>query len=392
MTAEQAHRNIVLYRRYLTFNEPLLWGPILITCLIHLGHMELAEIYVMEAVVVLGFVFLEVPSGALADLIGRKKTVVLGSILHLVSMIWFALVHSPFDVWGANIVWMVGASLCSGADSAILYDSLKELGREGEYKRIEGASVGNRLLIVAFCSLATGFMAETHLRVPLLLSIPGVIFSTVSTFFLVEPRAIRTYAAREHFDMMRVSVLFVANHRAVKWIIGFSMLITVSSKVWFFTYNPYFELVQLPMAHYGIMFFLLNVVAWFFSRYAYSLEKQLSERKVIVLMILMMGVPIIFMGSVVAVFSVGVILLQNAVRGFERPFLGAFLNNHLDSENRATVISIRSAISGFAQFVGLGVFGLMVDRWPLPLCLQLLGIAVLMLGAFAVRKHRKIFG
>ncbi|MEN9405341.1 MAG: hypothetical protein RLY47_300 [Candidatus Parcubacteria bacterium] len=391
MTAEQACRNVALYRRYLTFNEPLLWGPILITCLIHLGHMELADIYLMEAVVVLGFVFLEVPSGALADLIGRKKTVVLGSVLHLVSMIWFALIQSPFDVWGANIVWMIGASLCSGADSAILYDSLKELGREGEYKQIEGAAVGNRLLIVAFCSLATGLIAETHLRVPLLLSIPGVIFSTVSTFFLTEPRAIRTYAAREHFNMMKMSVLFVANHRAVKWIIGFSMLITVSSKVWFFTYNPYFELVKLPIAHYGIMFFLLNVVAWFFSRYAYSLERRLSEQKVIVLMILMMGFPIIFMGSVVAVFSVGVILLQNAVRGFERPFLGAFFNNHLDSENRATVISIRSAVSGLAQFLGLGIFGIMLNNWSLPFCLQLLGIAVLLLGVLSLRKYRQVF-
>lgn len=392
MTEAQARRNVALYRRYLMFNEPLLWGPILISCLIHLGHMKLADIYAMEAVVVLGFVFLEVPSGALADLIGRKKTVVLGSVLHLVSMIWFALVHSPFDVWGANIVWMIGASLCSGADSAILYDSLKKLGREGEYKQIEGASVGNRLLIVAVCSLVTGLIATTHLRVPLFLSIPGVVFSTVSTFFFTEPRAIRTYAAREHFDMMKMSVLFVANHRAVKWIIGFSMLITVSSKVWFFTYNPYFELVELPMVYYGVMFSMLNVVAWFFSRYAYSLEKRLNERTIIALMILMMGIPTIVMGSVVAMFSVGVILLQNAVRGFERPFLGAFLNNHLDSENRATVISIRSAVSGFAQFLGLGIFGAVLNNWPLPLCLQFLGIVVLVLGAVALRKHRAIFG
>ncbi len=390
MTGVQAERNIRLYKRYLTFNEPLLWGPILISCLIHLGQMELADIYVMEAVVVLGFIFLEVPSGALADLIGRKKTVVLGSVLHLVSMIWFALVRSPMDVWGANITWMIGASLCSGADSALLYDSLKEAGREHEYKRIEGGSVGNRLLIVAFCSLVTGFMAESNLRIPLLLSLPGVLFSTVSTFFFTEPRAMRTYAAREHFDLMKVSVLFVANHRTVKWIIGFSMLIGVSSKIWFFTYNPYFELVELPLKYYGVIFFLLNVVAWFFSRYAYVMEKHLSERKLIIMMVAMMGIPILFMGSVVAIFSVGIVLLQNAVRGFERPFFGAFLNNHLNSENRATVISIKSAVSGFAQFVGLGIFGVLINNLSLPLCLQILGVTVLVLGTFGVLKHRQI--
>ncbi len=60
--------------------------------------MSLSEIYLMEAVVVGEIVLLEIPSGALADLIGRKKTILLGQFLIFLSAVLFALIDSPLDV------------------------------------------------------------------------------------------------------------------------------------------------------------------------------------------------------------------------------------------------------------------------------------------------------
>lgn len=391
MNEAQAVRNVRLYRWYGTLREPLMWGPILISSITQLGKMSLQEIYFMEAVVLLGFIFLEVPSGALADLIGRKKTVAVGGLFYAGSISWFACMDSPFDVWGANITWMVGASLCSGADTALLYDSLKEVGREHEYKQIEGAVVGNRLFLTALTALATGFLAEQHLRLPLLLSIPGVAVSAIAAFCFIEPQPTKKYTPREQFNLMRVSILFVANHKQVKWVVLFSTLIGAVSKVWFFTYNPYFELVDLDLRYYGLVFFLLNAVAWCFSRYAYTIERKVSEQTTVVLMVALIGIPMFVMGSVIAVASVGMVLLQNAVRGLSAPFFSALINRHLDSENRATVISVKSAVMGLSQFLGLGIFGVMLGPWSLPFCLQLLGITTLVLGTLGVFMYRKIF-
>ncbi|KKS30668.1 MAG: major facilitator superfamily [Parcubacteria group bacterium GW2011_GWC2_42_11] len=130
MEREKALRNITLYKWYVVFREPLMWGPILISCLTELGHMKLGEIYFMEAIVLFGYIFLEPPSGALADLIGRKKMVVIGAGCEVVSIAWFACIQTPFDVWSANIVWMIGASFSSGANTSLIYDTLAELDRE----------------------------------------------------------------------------------------------------------------------------------------------------------------------------------------------------------------------------------------------------------------------
>ncbi len=254
MQTKNALKNIKLFYWFQTLKDPLLWGPILILYIQRIGRMKLPQIYFMEAAVIVLFVFLEVPSGALADLIGRKKTINLGMLLLLVDICFFAAVNGPLMVWTANIIWGLGYVLISGADSAFLYDTLKELGREKDYQKIMGETNANRLLLIAFSSLIVGWLAEFNLRLPLILSIPGITLGWLITCFLKEPRTSRTYSRQKQIDLMKLSILFVANHRKVKWIIGFSVLIVTISKIWFFTYNPYFELVKLDIRYYGVIF------------------------------------------------------------------------------------------------------------------------------------------
>jgi len=391
MKEKDALRNVKLYKLYKTFGEPLMWGPILISCLMNLGHMKLSEIYFMESIVLVGTIFLQIPMGAIADMFGRKKTVLIGSLLLATSTILFSTMHSPIGAWIANIVWMVGFSLCSGADSAFLYDSLKAIGRETEYKKIEGDSVGNRLLITAICSIFVGYLAEYYTRLPIILSTPGVVFSAFIVFFFKEPLTDKKYTPIEQLGIMKVSLLFVSNHKKVKWIIFFVTLIGVTSKVWFFTYNPYFELVGLDLKYYGIVFFILNIVAWFFSKNVSNISKKIKDVNIIILLVLLIAIPILIMSSIPSVFCVGMVFFQNVARGFMGPFFGEFINKHLNSENRATVLSVQSAISGLAQFIALGAFGILLKSYGLLFCLQTLGILILVLGGMGIRKYKKIF-
>ena len=384
-------RNIRLYYWYQAFNEPIFWGPILITYIIHIGQMPLADIYLMESIVVLSLIFLEVPSGALADLIGRKKTIVLGGVFGLFDIIWFSCANSPFDIWVANFLWIIGFSLKSGADSALIYDSLKILNLEKEYKRIEGRSFSTRLLLFAFGSIVAGLLAEINLRLPVLLSSVGVAISLFASCFFKEPNSIEEYSFKEQLNLMKISFLFIINHLEVKWLVGFSSLIALTSKIWFFTYNPYFELVSLDLRYYGVIFFLLNIIAWLSSRYAYLVEKFISEKMIIITIITLLAVPILLMGTFVILPAVSLVLIQNFVRGFSRPFFQDFINSRIESKNRATVISIKSAVDGLSQFISLGIFCLLLNNFCLPFCLQILGVFVLVMGIISVFYYRKIF-
>ena len=118
--SQQYGRNILLYRLYTIFNEPLFWGPVLIASLQNLAHMSLPAIYFQESLVLCICLILDVPAGALADLVGRRRVIIAGRAFLFLDVFLFATMKSPTDALLANILWAVGFSLQSGADEALI--------------------------------------------------------------------------------------------------------------------------------------------------------------------------------------------------------------------------------------------------------------------------------
>ncbi len=393
MKTSMITRNIRLYFLFELLREPLFWGAILITYIQRVSGMTLADIFFMESVCVIGLVILQVPTGMLADLFGRRLTIFIGSGFIAVQLIIISSATSPLGIWLANLIWVVGYSLADGADSSLIVDTLKSVNREDEYKIIAGRAIAWRLLAMALGALAAGYMAEINLRLPLIASSIFILANCAVAYLFVEPprakaenRGFKSYA-----NFMKASILFVANHKEIKWIIGFLALISVVSKLWFFTYNPYFELVGLELRYFGWIFFGLNIIAAISSYYAGWISKRLSERASIIWIMLLIALPILIMGSWVMKAAALMVLSQNLVRGYFTPFTNQLMHCHLNSENRATVMSIKSAVCYLGQAIGLWLFGLALGLFPLPLCLQLLGLFMLAIGLFLFIAYGKIF-
>lgn len=387
-------RNIMIYYVFQLLREPLFWGPVLIMYIQKTSHMSLSAIYWMESAAVISIFLLEVPMGAVADLLGRRRTIFVGSCFLLAEQIVFASSFNPFMVWLANnVLWVIGYSLISGADSSMLYDTLKSLGRENEFKKIQGRSASYRLGLIAICSISAGYLAGYHIRLPAALGVITIALNCGVTYLFVDPPLCgsRAFNWKAHVELMKISILFVANHRRVKWIIGFMALIGVVAKLWFFTYNPYFELVGLPLPAYGWIFFALNVVAAISSYGADWLAKKWGECGSIIIMIALMVVPILIMGFYPCQMAALLVIVQNVVRGYIAPFMDHFLHDHLDSSNRATAMSVKSASVCLIQFVGLAVFGGILKLYALPTCLLILGFSAMAFGLIILVMYFKIF-
>ena len=308
-------------------------------------------------------------------------------------MLMFSLAESRLMMWLADIVCFAGITFVSGADSALLFDSLKFLGREGEHKKILGRALSWRYFLIAICSVVGGYLATINMRLPLFLCLPPMILNwLVAWWFTEAPFAGNSYYdAREHWRIMKTSVLFVANHLKVKWLISFMVLVSVAGKLWFFTYNNYFVEVGLPMWTFGWIFAALNVVAGVFSYRAHWLYSRLGDDISVIGVVLCLGLPILAMGSFVIWPAALLVIVQNFVRGYFEPFINDFLQQYLDSENRATVLSIKSAVTSSVHVLSLLVFGWLLASWSLATCLQILGVSVLTFGAILIWSYRKIF-
>jgi MFS family permease len=386
------HRNITLYKWFVLFAEPLFWGPIVIQSIMVLGKMELSQIYFMEAIVTILIILLNIPTGALADIIGRKKVLIIGQAFLLGSFIGFATMNSPGQAWFANILWAIGYACQTGSDHALIYQTLKNQKEEESFTELEGKACGRRLLLIAACCLFVGPLAEINLRLPLYLCLPFVFIPFVISFFFKEERVINVYSAKKQWEVLKKGVGFVFQKSEVLWVIGFVTLIGGASKLWFFTYNPYFEGVGVELKYYGVVFFFLNLVAWFFSHNASKIEKRFSERYCVIGMILCIGLPILLMGIFPFWFMASLVLVQNIVRGFMRPFTSNFMNRHIDSEDiRATALSTKSTFSDMFTALALSWFGVMNTNLGLFPSMTVLGIIVLVLGFISYLQYRRLF-
>ena len=187
METAKLQRNIRLYYFFEIFSEPLFWGAILIYYLKQVSDMSLSELYQMESICLIVFIFWEVPSGALADLLGYRKTIFTGRSILFIHSVVFAFANSLLLVWTGNLLWAIGQPLVSGADSALIYDTLKALGREKEFKKITGRAKSYRFLVLALSALATGFLTEVHLRLGPWLSLIFLILNLVACWLFIEP-------------------------------------------------------------------------------------------------------------------------------------------------------------------------------------------------------------
>ncbi|MFW2492002.1 MFS transporter [Clostridium chromiireducens] len=100
--------------------------------------MSLIEIGLLESIYHITGVLFELPTGAIADVYGKKFSIITGRIVSVISSI---LMITSNSFWGFGLSFILSAAsmnLNSGAGEALIYDSLKELGEEERYKKIWG--------------------------------------------------------------------------------------------------------------------------------------------------------------------------------------------------------------------------------------------------------------
>ncbi|MCL5011995.1 MAG: MFS transporter [Patescibacteria group bacterium] len=392
MSAKELRNTVTMYQWFVLFSEPLFWGPILIVSLQQLAHMPLPDILFMEAAVIIICVLLDIPSGALADLIGKKKMLIMGRILLLASIAGFATMSSPFMAWVSDIIWAVGYSFQSGADVAFIYASLKSRNSHRLFKKIEGRAAGLRFILMAVCSLAVSGLVLIHPRLPIIISVIPMTIPLILATQFQEPTSTETYNAAKQFRLITTGIVSVVKNIKMRWIVGFSAGIAGISKIWFFTYNPYFEKVGIPIAYYGFIFFLLNLVAWFSSYYAYYITNILSEKGVMVYMVGCIAIPILLMGMFPIWPFAYLVLLQNLVRGIVKPYLGDFMNRHVFSEEtRTTILSVQSSASNLVSITALYCFSFITQKLNLLPSLIILGIVALSIGSLGMWYYQRIF-
>ena len=114
-----------------------------------------AEIGLLESIYHVFSMIFEVPSGAVADVFGRKKTLALSRVFAILSAIVMVLSNSFLTIALAMLFCALGNNLISGTREALAYDSLKLGGKQEDYLRYSSSD----LIVSQLCGSAAILMA-----------------------------------------------------------------------------------------------------------------------------------------------------------------------------------------------------------------------------------------
>jgi len=150
--------------------------------------LGLQDILLLQAAFSTSLIIFEVPSGYIADVIGRKVTLIVGSIIGAIAFSLYATAYTFYEFLLVEMLLGIGGSLISGADSALLYDTLLELKKEEQYQKYAGrlSSIAN--FSEGIAAIIGGELALISLRTPLYIEAIFTIFAVPIAFTLVEPK------------------------------------------------------------------------------------------------------------------------------------------------------------------------------------------------------------
>ncbi len=129
------NRNIKYYYLY-SATWVMMIGPILTVFFLEKG-LSFSQIMVLQTIAAIATVITEVPSGAIADLYGRKVSLMLSSLSFVIGLLLFVWSPNYLVLIAGQIFAGIAISFKSGADSSLIYDTLLKQDRIKDYMRIQ---------------------------------------------------------------------------------------------------------------------------------------------------------------------------------------------------------------------------------------------------------------
>lgn len=363
-------------------------GPIYALFLLDRG-LNLLEInLVLATFLITSFVF-EVPTGAVADVFGRKVSFVLSCLVRMVAFLLYAVSNEFWVFLVAEFIDAVGLTLATGALDAWAVDGMRREGHDGKTERFFArAQVLTRALMIV-SGLAGGYLATAY-GIELPWFIAAAIFlvtAILSGFVMADDRATRTPRAANVDWRIGVRTTIVEGwhevrrHRVMRLLCFVTFATTFATMTAQHYWPP--RLQALSGEGYWLMgwiWALFNLAALIASGIVPYILRWPREQ-LLAAATLMRGV-MLGMAAAATTFQpafLGILLFELGF-GFTEPLMLAWMNDHAEPERRATVLSVRQMSFTLGGGIGLCLLGLVALHDGIPL---VWGIGALVLIAVA---------
>ncbi|MDO8627831.1 MAG: MFS transporter [Candidatus Diapherotrites archaeon] len=338
-----------------------MFGAIMIPFFLQFGKINFFQIMFLQVIFYLTIFLMEIPTGAIADKIGRKYSIALGFLLSGIGMFLYGSIPDFGVFIVCEIITGIGFSLVSGADYAILFDSLKALGKEKNSKKVFATydSIGGLGIVIA-APIGSVIAASFTINFPLQLNIVTYLLGAGIALSLVEPK--RKFLKENYFTQIKNGLKYLKNHKALLAIAIDSGIFLGLSFLLFWFYPLFFEKGKLDLWLWGFVAGAMNIVGFLAAGQLHKIEKFFSKKNLLMWLAVISGIGFIVGGLTNFLpFLIMLVLLIMGARTLRLGLLNHYANQFIPSERRATINSIIAMIRSIVLVVIYPIVGLGLD-------------------------------
>ena len=361
-----------------TFASSFIWG--INTLFLLDAGLSITQAFAANAFFTAGQVIFEVPTGIVADTLGRRTSFLLGTatlFITTIAYLWLWRIHGAFWLWAVvSALLGLGFTFFSGATEAWLVDGLKAAGYKKDLDSVfaKGAIASGVAMLTG--TVTGGVVAQyVDLGVPYILRIAALAGTFVIAFFLMKDEGFspkgRSGFFKEVKDVVSETIEFALKNRPIRWMMLSAVFNGGIAIFGFYAMQPYLLELYGDPSSYAVAGVSAAIVAGaqiaggFLVPYVTKLFRRRTTMLIVALVtsascLLLIGLVDNFW-VVLALLSVWAIVF--AVEG---PVRQSFVNGLVPSAQRATILSADNMLTSTGGVISQPGLGKVAEVWGYP--------------------------
>lgn len=336
------------------FKHAAFFSAVLVPFFTEWGGLTLFQVQLLQSWFSIWVFLLEVPTGALADHLGRKQSIALGSLIIAIAVLVYGSIPNFYVFLLAEFIFAVGYAFVSGADQALLYDTLKVRGEEDQSKKVMGRYDAIYLTGMTIASALGGLIAARWgLNAPQYATAAPMLVAALIALTIPEPTLHSDSQKPSYGEVVRQGLSVIKQNATVRSLAIDSVLVASAAYfvVWF--YQPVMMNMSIPIAIYGLVHagLLLSEIA--VSTNFALLERVLGQGSAYLKSsAIMVTLSFVFMALFPSYLTLVLFIVVGGGIGYTRgTYITAMAQKHIDSRIRSTTLSSIGMIRRLSLFV-----------------------------------------
>ncbi len=307
------------------------------------GGISRFQVQLLQSWFMLWIFLLEIPTGVVADYFGRKYSLALGAIALICGSIMYGTVPHFETFLIAEFLFAMGVALFSGADSALLYDSLKEEGQEERSKEIFGRAHAIRMTgYLVSALIGSSIASKFGLNAPILFSSIPFLIAAIIALSMREPSIHKGPSeSQRYIDIAIKGTRYFLTHKKLRAVALDATIVASASYFVLWLYQPILQKLLVPIEKFGFFHAGLAGIQIIIAANFLLLEKILrGPVRFLKFTALMTGGTFILVGLFPNIYTVIIFLTCAGGFGLTRwEYMSSYMNKLIPSAERATVLS-----------------------------------------------------